>query len=137
MNLKQIATPNVEPLLKNEPVSSKKQVVEELLQTLDLSGIKFVFGKDEITQQGKLILDEVTDILSKHTEFDVAINGYTDSVGDDELNLHLSQQRAQSVLNYLINNGIQAERLSATGHGESSPVADNSTAEGRAINRPH
>ncbi len=134
-----IAITKVEPLpeIEPEPIQEpkKEQVVEELLQTLDLSGINFLFGKDEITEQGKLILDDVTDVLAKHKEFNVVISGHTDNVGDNELNLHLSQQRAQSVLNYLSNNGIQLERLSAIGHGETNPIADNSSAEGRAINR--
>lgn len=134
-----IAVAKVEPLPEIEPeptqVAKKEQVVEELLQTLDLSGINFLFGNDEITEQGKLILDDVAKVLAKHKEFNVVISGHTDSVGDDKLNLHLSQQRAQSVLNYLSNNGIRLERLSAIGYGETNPIADNSSAAGRAINR--
>ena len=99
--------PEIEIAAKHVDETAQTQVVGELLQSLDLSGITFLFGKDEITEQGKRILDEVTNILTEHTEFNVSINGYTDSVGDEELNLQLSQQRAQSVLNYLTNNGIQ------------------------------
>lgn len=117
------------------PAEVKVEIVEELLQTLDLSGITFQFASDEITQQGKLILDDVISVLSEHPEFDVAIEGHTDSVGDNEVNLNLSQLRAQSVLNYLANAGIQTKRLSATGYGASAPIAPNDTAEGRATNR--
>jgi len=138
--------PASDPIPKPEPVleialapepelEAQAEVVEELLQTLDLSGITFLFGSNEITPQGKLILDEVINVLAEHPEFDVVIEGHTDSVGDDNLNFELSQLRAQSVLNYITNTGIQAERLAATGFGESLPIAVNNTAEGRALNR--
>jgi len=129
-----IPEPETEIALAPEP-EIQEEVVEELLQTLDLSGITFLFGKDEISSQGKLILDEVTSILTEHPEFDVSIEGHTDSVGNDDLNFELSQQRAQSVLNYLSSNGIQTERLNAIGFGESKPIAANNTKEGRAQNR--
>jgi len=145
-----IATPYVAPLPDFEPEPEpepvvevaiapepevQQEVVEELLQTLDLSGITFLFGKDEVTPQGQSILDEVISVLSEHTEFDVGIEGHTDSVGNDALNQELSQRRAQSVLNYLTGNGIETTRLSATGFGETLPIADNSSPEGRALNR--
>ena len=100
-----------------------------------MSGITFLFASDEITQQGKLILDDVVNVLTEHPEFDVIIKGHTDSIGEDSINLELSQLRAQSVLNYLANTGIQASRLTATGFGESAPIADNDSKEGRALNR--
>ncbi len=123
-----------EPVIEPEP-ETQAEIVEELLQTLDLSGITFLFGSNEITPEGKLILDEVANVLINRPEFDVVIEGHTDSVGNDELNLELSQQRAQSVLNYLSNTGIQTKHLSAIGFGESQPIADNNTKEGRALNR--
>ena len=136
--------PEPEPEPEPEPVAEvieppeveqEAEVVEELLQTLDLSGITFTFGSNEITPEGKLILDEVVAVLSKHTEFNVAIEGHTDSVGNEDLNQQLSQLRAQAVLEYIINSGIQTERLSAEGFGESLPIYDNDTAQGRALNR--
>ncbi len=113
----------------------QKEAVEELLQTLDLSGITFLFASDEITQQGKLILDDVVKVLTEHPEFDVIIEGHTDSIGEDSVNLELSQLRAQSILNYLASTGVEATRLTATGFGESAPIADNDSKEGRALNR--
>lgn len=143
-----IATPFVAPLPDFEPEAEvalapepepepelQQEVVEELLQTLDLSGITFLFGSDEISPEGTAILDEVISVLTEHTNFDVAIEGHTDSVGNDTLNQELSQRRAESVLSYLTSNGIQSTRLSASGFGEALPIADNDTAEGRAINR--
>ena len=132
-------TPKIEPLpeFESEPEieTVKEETVEKLLQTLDLSGITFLFGSDEITREGQLVLDDVVNVLNQHSEFDVVVEGHTDSVGDDEVNLQLSQHRAQSVLNYLSSNGIQTDRLTATGFGESSPIAANNSAEGRAQNR--
>lgn len=135
-------TPEPEPEIALAPESEpqpepviQEQAVEQLLQTLDLSDITFLFASDEITQQGKLILDDVVNVLTEHPEFDVVIEGHTDSIGDDGTNLDLSQLRAQSVSNYLANSGIQATRLTATGFGESAPIADNDSKEGRALNR--
>lgn len=125
-----VLAPEMEP----EP-EMQIEVVEELLQTLDLSGISFLFGSNDITTEGKLILDDVATILAEHPEFDASIEGHTDNVGNDELNSELSRQRAQSVLDYLASKGIQTERLSATGFGESLPIADNDSTEGRALNR--
>jgi outer membrane protein OmpA-like peptidoglycan-associated protein len=126
--------PEMEPEPEPEP-ELQAEAVEKLLQALDLSGITFLFGSDVIATEGKLILDDVANILAEHPEFDASIEGHTDSVGNDELNFELSQQRAQSVLNYLANKGIQTERLNATGFGESLPIATNDSTEGRAFNR--
>lgn len=121
---------------ESESVSQPEvEAVKELLHTLDLSGITFLFDSNEITPKGKSILNEVVNVLSEHPEFDVIIEGHTDNVGDDDVNSELSQQRAQSVLTYLTNAGIQAENLSAVGFGESQPIADNDSVEGRALNR--
>ena len=65
----------------------------------------------------------------------IRINGYTDNVGNGADNLKLSEDRAKAVVNYLISQGINAKRLTSQGFGESQPVADNSTEEGRALNR--
>ena len=118
-----VVASNSEPKETKQAEEIKKEVVEELLQTIDLSRITFLFESDEITPKGRLILN------------DVVSEGHTDNAGDDALNLHLSQQRAQSVLAYLSDNGIQVERLTAKGLGESSPIASNDSVEGRAQNR--
>ncbi len=61
--------------------------------------------------------------------------GYTDSIGNDDYNLDLSQRRVKSVINYLVSKGIDSSRMIGKGMGEANPVADNSTKEGRAQNR--
>jgi OOP family OmpA-OmpF porin len=65
----------------------------------------------------------------------VEVAGHTDSVGTDSYNQGLSERRAQAVVNYLVAKGINASRFKARGYGESEPVADNATDEGRAENR--
>ncbi len=65
----------------------------------------------------------------------VEISGFTDNVGKDEYNLKLSQQRAESVKNWLVDNGISPDRVVAKGYGKQNPIADNTTSEGRQMNR--
>jgi len=65
----------------------------------------------------------------------VSIEGHTDSQGADAYNLNLSEQRAQAVVTYLIDQGVDGTRLSSIGYGESAPIGDNDTPEGRAQNR--
>jgi outer membrane protein OmpA-like peptidoglycan-associated protein len=65
----------------------------------------------------------------------IEIRGHTDNVGNDDANLSLSENRAKSVVNYLIENGITGDRLTSKGFGESQPVTTNETAEGKQQNR--
>lgn len=80
-------------------------------------------------------LDELVKILNKYEYANLSIDGYCDSQGADDYNLTLSQSRTESVKTYLTSKGIMESRLTATGYGETNPVADNKTAAGRAKNR--
>ncbi|MGG9962585.1 OmpA family protein [Ferruginibacter sp. SUN106] len=80
-------------------------------------------------------LDELAAILKKYENANLSIGGHTDSQGSDEFNIALSQKRTESVKTYLMGKGIMESRISATGFGESQPIADNKTALGRAKNR--
>ena len=73
--------------------------------------------------------------LAAFPDAQVEVQGHTDDIGSDASNLALSQDRADSVLAYLVSSGVDAERLTAVGYGETVPVADNETPEGRQINR--
>ena len=73
--------------------------------------------------------------MSEHTEVYVRITGHTDNVGTERDNQRLSEGRANAVRNELIKRGIASERIEAEGKGESEPIADNTTEEGRAQNR--
>lgn len=80
-------------------------------------------------------LNDVANTLVQYPKTAVDILGHASSDGADDYNLRLSQQRADSVKSYLIGKGVQSVRLNAIGFGETQPIADNSTAEGRAANR--
>jgi len=100
-----------------------------------LRGIQFETAKAVIKSSSYSILDNVVTVMQNNPQYKLSIEGHTDSQGSETLNLDLSQRRAEAVRLYLVNNGIAAARMAATGYGESMPVADNNTAEGRALNR--
>lgn len=102
---------------------------------LVLGGVNFQSGKAVLTPNSYRILDQVYESLVEWPEVKLEIRGYTDSRGNNELNRKLSQKRAEAVMVYLINKGIESSRLRAKGYGEVDPIADNNTAEGRAKNR--
>lgn len=81
------------------------------------------------------ILDQVYESLAEWTNVRLEIQGHTDSQGGSEYNRNLSQSRAEAVKFYLVQKGIDPSRLQAIGYGEESPIAENSTAAGRAKNR--
>jgi len=73
--------------------------------------------------------------LNEYQNAKFTIDGHTDSVGSAKLNQKLSEERAYSVMNYLIENGVASSRLSAAGYGEERPIASNNTRQGRRTNR--
>jgi outer membrane protein OmpA-like peptidoglycan-associated protein len=95
----------------------------------------FESGKDIIKSESFDNLNVLASIMKEYKEAKVVIEGHTDSQGEDADNLVLSQKRTESVKRYLVSKGIEESRISAVGYGESKPVADNSTAKGRASNR--
>ena len=98
--------------------------------------IQFESNKADIRPQYHRQLKEVADFLTTYATTSAVIEGHTDNVGEADYNKDLSQRRAESVRDYLINNfGIDPNRLTARGYGEQRPVASNDTAQGRAQNR--
>jgi outer membrane protein OmpA-like peptidoglycan-associated protein len=102
---------------------------------LVLRGVNFESGKAVLTRTSYAILDGVYESLREWSEVTLEIQGHTDSQGSAEFNQRLSQRRAQAVADYLTGKGISRSRIEAKGYGEDLPIADNSTAEGRAQNR--
>lgn len=100
-----------------------------------LKGVKFLFGKAELTEDSKKILSEVATAMKEITDGKVEVQGHTDNIGSSDVNLNLSQARAQSVADYLIEQGVDEKQLSWKGYGDSMPVGDNKTSAGRAQNR--
>jgi len=100
-----------------------------------LVGVNFQLGSNKLTAESYPILLHAIQVMAQNEEMQVEIGGHTDNTGSDEFNMKLSEKRAQTVRNYLVSKGIGSERLLVKGYGESMPVADNNTAEGRALNR--
>ncbi len=100
-----------------------------------LDYVKFVTGSAELTADSKYELDNVIEVLKEKPALTIEVAGHTDNTGDAQANLALSNARALAVRDYLVNDGIETSRLNAKGYGQTVPVADNETAEGRQENR--
>jgi outer membrane protein OmpA-like peptidoglycan-associated protein len=102
---------------------------------VSLADILFDFDKATLRRDVEFNLVKIATILNQFEEMGVLIEGHTDNIGSEEYNLGLSQRRAQAVFDFLISQGVEESRLSYEGYGESRPVADNDTDEGRQRNR--
>jgi outer membrane protein OmpA-like peptidoglycan-associated protein len=98
--------------------------------------VYFAFDSDRILPKSYELLDNVARVISEHTEIPkILVEGHTSSEGSDKYNLDLSDRRARSVMRYLVAAGVESERLDSRGFGESQPIADNDTEDGRSQNR--
>jgi OOP family OmpA-OmpF porin len=104
-------------------------------KTLILEGVQFESNKAVLTADSRKTLDMVAESLIAYPDVHVEVGGHTDSQGPTAHNLELSKQRARVVADYLQSKGVAASQLKSEGFGESQPIADNGTAEGRAKNR--
>jgi len=113
------------------------EVTEAVRKTLNdyAKTILFDTGKSTIKERSAEVLQNIVAILEEYSFARFSIDGHTDSVGSASLNQKLSEERAYSVMNYLIENGIASNRLEAAGYGEDRPLADNGTTSGRKTNR--
>ena len=113
------------------------EIQNEIKKTVDYAAnnIYFVTGSYKLLSKSYKGLNEVIAIMKDKPETKLNIDGHTDNVGTDEYNQTLSENRANAVKAYFVSKGIDEGRLIAAGHGETSPVADNNTAEGRQKNR--
>ena len=98
-------------------------------------GVTFDFNKTDLKPQFYPALNNVARTLSEYSQTIVEVAGHTDNVGGDAVNQRISEQRASSVANYLVGQGLMRERFEVVGFGKSMPIADNSTEQGRALNR--
>ena len=99
------------------------------------NGIRFDVGKATLRPESMGPINEIFALLQEHPEVNFSIEGHTDNTGSDESNMTLSAARAETVMNTLADMGISKDRLSSKGWGESKPVSDNGSPEGRANNR--
>jgi len=100
-----------------------------------LEGVTFESGSVTLTQASLIVLNDVAATLLRNPEIKAEIAGYTDNRGSVALNKRLSEKRAIAVLDYLISQGVASANLAAKGYGPVNPIADNNTADGRALNR--
>jgi OmpA-OmpF porin, OOP family len=126
--------PTVAGIAANKGCPEVKEEVKKLF-TQALAGIQFETGKDVIKKSSYGILDNVVKVMNENPSYLLGIEGHTDNTGDKGSNLTLSQKRADAVKNYLTSKGVNASRLTARGFGDTVPVADNKTADGRSKNR--
>jgi outer membrane protein OmpA-like peptidoglycan-associated protein len=107
----------------------------EVITLNDAGKVLFDFDKSDLTAAARSQLDGLMGKLSHANVASIRVVGHTDSVGTDAYNKGLSERRASSVVEYLLTQGLAPEKLTSEGKGESEPVADNETDEGRAQNR--
>ncbi len=99
------------------------------------SNITFASGSSDLNSRFFKVLDSVSLVLKKYEKTLVEVAGHTDSVGGTEMNQSLSERRANTVTQYLAGKGVAEQRFLVAGYGETRPVANNDTSEGRALNR--
>lgn len=123
--------------MQQEMTSDASAWADEITRTGHASvyGIEFDTGKATLKPASEKVLGDVLSLLQAQPDWKMRIEGHTDSTGTKVGNLTLSQQRAASVVNWLVQKGIAKTRLTAAGVGDSKPIADNSTDQGRARNR--
>lgn len=121
--------------------SMKQEVVaSEMFEKINKEGyialyINFETGKSDIKPESQSIIEQLTEMLKQNQTLKISIEGHTDNVGGEKTNQPLSESRAKSVMNALVAKGIEVSRLKSKGWGQSKPIADNNTEEGRAKNR--
>lgn len=103
--------------------------------TVNLSNIFFQFGKATLEEESFLELNRLADVLKEKKTMVIEVQGHTDDVGQPEANLKLSQERANSVRDYLVSQQVPIEKVQSAGFGESRPIASNKSTEGQAKNR--
>ncbi len=117
--------------------------LNDVLQTTDtprglvvnMADVLFETGKYALSTDAQLKLAKLSGIIQAHPGLNLAVEGYTDTTGAADFNMKLSQQRADTVRQFLIAQGLSADTITSKGLGEADPIADNSTAAGRKLNR--
>lgn len=127
------AAPAPTPAPAPEPVPEPEAPVAQVVRVeLD---VKFDFDKAVVKPNSYGDVQNLADFMKQYPATNVEVAGHTDSVGPDAYNQKLSQRRADAVKKVLANDGVESNRITAVGYGESRPVADNATEAGRAVNR--
>jgi outer membrane protein OmpA-like peptidoglycan-associated protein len=121
------------------PVSNDgcPEIKKEDKETLDVAmrSVQFETGKSTLKVESYKILSQIVNIMNKYPDYSLAISGHTDNTGTAPKNQVLSENRAKACFDFLVGSGVDSDRLSYTGFGESRPIASNDTLRGRALNR--
>lgn len=118
------------------PGAQVERVDDGIVVTFDEnSGVYFATNKYDINSASQTTLNKLANVFKEYPDTNILVVGHTDNVGTDEYNMTLSKNRAYAVTNYLTGKGLSAGRFTTNWFGESQPMYDNSTAEGRAKNR--
>ncbi len=113
------------------------EIKKEDRETLDIAmrAVQFDTGRNTLKSESYQILKQIANILSRYPDYNLSIAGHTDNVGNAVANQTLSERRAKACYDYLISQGISSNRMSHTGYGESRPISDNNTLNGKRLNR--
>ncbi len=122
----------IDSILNEVKLENQETTISVVLAT---ESVQFAFAKAELLPVGKTILKDLAQLMEKYPNYQLIIEGHTDSKGSVKINQALSERRAATCYRYLQSQGIASERLSYIGYGESRPIASNTTEEGRAQNR--
>ena len=123
------------PMVEPEPDSRGSAILRQGVIIIT-EEVRFNVGSAVIVAESYEVLNDVATLLRDYPEIElIRVEGHTDSVGNRDNNLRLSEERARSVRVYLVEQGIDANRITSIGYGQERPVGDNSTREGRAENR--
>ncbi len=117
------------------PGAEVERVGEGIRVTMKENMVNFGFDSANLTNDAKMNLDKLAQVLINNPDTNINIYGHTDSKGADSYNLTLSERRAADVKNYMMGKGIASSRMMAMGMGEKEPIASNNTDDGRAQNR--
>jgi OOP family OmpA-OmpF porin len=126
--------PDIPGTVENNGCPEIKKEIKERVN-ITAKNILFAIGSDRLSILSYKALDQLALLLVTHPELHLTIAGYTDNTGTPEMNLSLSQMRADAVKKYLIKKGLQANHITATGYGEIHPIAENRTMNGKEMNR--
>lgn len=129
-----VSEPISEPLVTSVVVKQESQNKYETIESVNLH-IKFDYKSTKISEKSLENIKEFANLLKKNPEYSCKIIGYSDDIGSKGYNLKLSKQRADSVVDALVKEGVAQSQLIAIGAGEANPIADNATEDGRAKNR--
>ena len=126
--------PYVPGVKENKGCPQVKRAISTLLKKA-MTGIQFETGKAVIVKKSYGILNDIAKVFIENPDYIIEVQGHTDNVGKPEVNMNLSEKRAQAVREYLVKAGVDGKRMTAHGYGDTMPIDDNKTKAGRAKNR--